>query len=284
MNKVALITGSTRGIGRTMLESFAKNGYNVVVTGKTLVESDKTPGTVYSVAEEIAGKYDVKALSGHLNIKNECNISNVVNQVISLFGRIDVLINNAGALWWDNIMNTPHNKYDLVNNINVRGSYLISRECIPHMVKNEDGGHIIMHSPPLPEPTDISMYKNKIAYMVSKYGMTMTAMGLSEELKGTNIRVNSIWPHTPIKSNAVINFGLGDEKSWRTPDIMADAVYSICQEDSDFTGNQLIDEHYLISKGVNNFDKYKCVPDGEPLPLDVVFENIKHRDYNFTEK
>ena len=144
MNKVALITGSTRGIGRTMLESFARNGYNVVVTGKTLVESNKTPGTVYSVAEEIAGKYDVKALSGHLNIKNESNISNVVNQVISLFGRIDVLINNAGALWWDNIMNTPHNKYDLVNNINVRGSYLISRECIPHMVKNEDGGHIIM--------------------------------------------------------------------------------------------------------------------------------------------
>ena len=279
MSKVALITGSTRGIGKCIVEKFAKNGYRVVVTGKTLVENDKSPGTIYSVSDEIEEKYNVKTLAGHLDIRKESHIKDVVNKTYQLFGRIDVLVNNAGALWWDNVLNTPFNKYDLINEINVRGSYLMARECIPHMLKNSDGGHIIMHSPPLPEPTDTAIYKGKAAYMVSKLGMTMVAMGMAEEFKTNKIRVNTIWPQTPIKSHAVMNFGLGEEKHWRKPDIIADAIYSICQEDSDFTANQLIDEHYLVSKGVTDFTKYRCVPSIEPPTLNKMFTDIRHRNF-----
>lgn len=282
MNKVALITGSTRGIGRCIIEKFAKNGYNVVVTGKTLVENDKTPGTIYSVSEDIEKKYGVKALAGQLDIRNESHIYGVVNKTVQLFGRIDVLVNNAGALWWDTVLNTPYDKFDLINDVNVRGSYLMARECIPHMVKNEEGGHIIMHSPPLPEPTDTSIYKGKAGYMVSKLGMTMVAMGMAEELKDSNINVNTIWPQTPVKSYALMNFGLGDEKFWRKPDIIADSVYSICQEDTDFTANQLIDEHYLMTKGETDFTKYRCDPEFEPPTLNTMFDNIRHRDFQMS--
>lgn len=284
-NKVALITGSTRGIGRCILDKFAKNGYNVVVAGKTLVDNnEKTPGTIYSVSESIRDKYNVNALPGQLNLRFESNIHGVVNKTIKLFGRIDVLVNNAGALWWDTVLNTPHNKFDLINDINVRGSYLMARECIPHMLKNEDGGHIIMHSPPLPEPTDTSIYKGKAAYMVSKLGMTMVAMGMAEEFKDTKIRVNTIWPQTPIKSYALMNFGIGEEKFWRKPEIIADSVYSICQEDTSFTGNQLIDEHYLISKGHTDFSEYRCDPEFEPPSLNSMFDNINHRNFKINSK
>ena len=282
MNKVALITGSTRGIGRCIIEKFAKNGYNVVVTGKTLVESDKTPGTIYSVSEDIEEKYGVRALAGQLDLRNESHIYGVVNKTAQIFGRIDVLVNNAGALWWDTVINTPYEKFDLINDVNVRGSYLMARECIPHMLKNEEGGHIIMHSPPLPEPTDTSIYKGKAGYMVSKLGMTMVAMGMAEELKDSNIKVNTIWPQTPVKSYALMNFGLGEEKFWRKPDIIADSVYSICQEDSNFTANQLIDEHYLISKGESDFTKYRCDPEFEPPTLNTMFDNIRHRDFQMS--
>jgi citronellol/citronellal dehydrogenase len=282
MNKVALITGSTRGIGRCIIEKFAKNGYNVVVTGKTLVETDKTPGTIYSVSEDIEEKYGVRALAGQLDLRNESHIYGVVNKTAQIFGRIDVLINNAGALWWDTVLNTPYDKFDLINDVNVRGSYLMARECIPHMLKNDEGEHIIMHSPPLPEPTDTSIYKGKAGYMVSKLGMTMVAMGMAEELKDSNINVNTIWPQTPVKSYALMNFGLGEEKFWRKPDIIADSVYSICQEDADFTANQLIDEHYLMTKGETDFTKYRCDPEFEPPTLNTMFDNIRHRDFQMS--
>ena len=178
MNKVALITGSTRGIGRCIIDKFAKNGYDVVVTGKTLVESDKTPGTIYSVSEEIENKYNVNTLAGQLDLRKESHISGVINKTIQLFGRIDVLVNNAGALWWDTVLNTPHNKFDLINDINVRGSYLMVRECIPHMLKNEDGGHIIIILHPYQNQLIHLFTKVKVGYMVSKLGMTMVAMGM----------------------------------------------------------------------------------------------------------
>ena len=282
MNKVALITGSTRGIGRCMVEKFAQNGYDIVVTGKTLVENEKTPGTIYSVSEEIRNKYNVRTLPGQLDIRKESHIEDVVNKTVQLFGRIDVLINNAGALWWDTVLNTPCEKFDLINDVNVRGSYLMARECIPHMMKNEDGGHIIMHSPPLPEPTDTSIYKSKAGYMVSKLGMTMVAMGMAEELRDSKIRVNTIWPQTPVKSYALMNFGIGEEKLWRKPEIIADSVYSICQEGTDFTANQLIDEHYLMTKGETDFSKYRCDPDFEPPSLNNMFDNIIHRDFKMS--
>ena len=163
---------------------------------------------------------------------------------------------------------------DLINSINSRASFLLSKLCLPHMEKN-NFGHIIMHSPPLPSPNNKEIYANKTGYMISKLGMTMSALGISTEYEGKNIAANTIWPSTPIESFAVKNNNLGEKKMWRKADIIADAVINIVNEDPNkFTGNQLIDEDYLRSKGETDFSKYQCVPGYEPPKLTDVFEKF----------
>ena len=181
---------------------------------------------------------------------------------------MDVLINNAGALWWRSVENTPIEKYDLINDVNSRAAYALSRECIPLM--KENGGHILMHSPPLPE--NLSDYLNnlngKVGYMISKWGMTMTSLGLSRELSNYNIACNTIWPMTAIESFATKNYNIGSEQYWRKDKIIVDCIEKIVDENPDkFTGNQLIDEIYLKSKGINDFSKYQCIPGREPPKL-----------------
>ena len=218
-------------------------------------------------------KYEVDVIAEQLDVRNYKQSEYVINKCIDKFGRIDVLINNAGALWWDSILNTSLVKYNLINDINVKSSFMLSQLCLPHMIKN-DYGHIIMHSPPLPEPKDIDIYKNKTAYMISKFGMTMTSMGIAQEYKNFNIASNSIWPSTAIESDAVRKNNLGNEKFWRKPDIISDSILNILKEDPlEFTGNQLIDEEYLRMKGITNFDKYQCVPGKEPPKLIDLFNS-----------
>lgn len=270
MSKVAIITGATRGIGRIVSHKLAENGYTVVITAKSIQENNKLPGTIYSVEKEIKYKYNVESLPIQMNVRNCVEMKNCVDSVVKKFGKIDVLFNNAGALWWRNVSDTPPEKFDLVNDINVRASFILSHLCIPHMQK--EGGHIIMHSPPLDEANFNHTYKNKTGYMISKYGMTMTAMGISEEFWGRGIAANTIWPATPIKSFATKNNNLGTEKHWRKPDIIADAILEIVKENPrKFSGHQLIDEDYLRSKGVNDFVKYRCVEDHEPPKLNDIF-------------
>ena len=274
-NKVALITGASRGIGRAIALGLAKENYNIVVASKTTKDTKELPGTIYSVAEEVE-KLGVKALPFKLDVRNDQDMKDVVQKTMKEFGRIDVLINNAGALWWKSIEETPIKKYDLINSINSRASFYLSKLCIPEMEKN-DGGHIIMQSPPLTVGSSlafpVSHFHGKTGYMISKLGMTMTALGISEEYKGKNIAANTLWPMTPIESYALKNHKLGMPKHWRKEDIIVDAVKNIIQEDPvTFSGNQLIDELYLRSKGVDDFDQYQCVPGSEPPRLD----NIQH--------
>lgn len=274
MNKVALVTGSSRGIGRIIVNKLAENGYNVVIAAKTVTPTVNLPGSIFEVQSDIASKYNIKTLAMPLDVRNYDSMKNVVNTTINEFGKIDVLVNNAGALWWKGITETPSSKYDLINSINSRASFLLSKLCLPHMEKN-NFGHIIMHSPPLPSPTDKYIYANKTAYMISKLGMTMSALGISSEYEGKNIAANTIWPSTPIESFAVKNNNLGEKKMWRKADIIADAVINIVNEDPNkFTGNQLIDEDYLRSKGETDFSKYQCVPGHEPPKLTDVFEKF----------
>ena len=271
MNKVAIVTGASRGIGRVVSHKLAENGYNVVIAAKSIQQKKNLPGTIYSVEQEINNrKYETKSLPLRVNVRNCYDIKKCVDDVIEEFGRIDVLFNNAGALWWEKVEDTPYTKFDLVNDVNVRGSFLLSQLCIPHMKKN--GGHIIMHSPPLTEVNNSLTYKNKTGCMISKYGMTMTALGISEELRGEGVAANTIWPAKPIKSLATINNNLGNEKHWRKPDIIADAILEIVKEEPRyFTGNQLIDEQYLRSKGMKDFTKYRCVKNSEPPNLKDIF-------------
>ena len=271
MNKVAIITGSTRGIGRHLALTLAKNGYNITVTGKSTKSTKNLPGSIYSVADEVS-ELGSEALPIKLDVRNANEIENCVKQTYDKWGRIDVLINNAGALWWKPIKDTPANKYDLINSINSRASFLMARETIPYMLKN-DGGHIINFSPPIMSLLirNYAPLKNKTAYLISKMGMTLGMLGISREYMGYNIACNSLWPLRPVESYALINNNLGDYRSWYKQDIISDSVIHILNEEKmTFTGHQLIDEEYLAYKGVADFTKYRCDPKSEPPKLEEI--------------
>ena len=273
MSKVALISGSTRGIGKTIAETLAKNGYSIVIAGKSVHNNSLLPGTIYSVQNELQKKYNIDTLASRLDLTDDTSIIKTVKKTIDKFGKIDVLINNAGALYWNRIENTPISKYDLINNVNGRGSFYLSKLCLEHM-KKENSGHIIMHSPPLTQWNDTDTYSYKTGYLISKYAMTMSALGIAAEYNDYNIAANTIWPKKAIQSYATMNNNLGDMIQWRKPDIIADAILEIVNEDpKTFTGNQLIDEEYLKTKGVKDFSKYRCLSKHEPPDLDIVFDN-----------
>jgi len=273
MNKVALITGATRGIGRALALGLSNKGYDIVIAGKTTEYNPKIPGTIYSVAKEVE-IIGTKALPIKTDMRNYKDIENLINKTEEKFGRLDIVINNAGALSWKPTIDTNIKEYDLINSVNSRGSFFLSKLSIP-LLKKSGGGHIIYQSPPLPDNIiDLkNTVKNKSAYMISKWGMTIGAIGLSEELKVNNIGVNTIWPMTPIESYAVKNNNLGNKKMWRKSDIIVDSVLHIINEKpSLFTGNQLIDETYLRSKGIDCFENYQCELGYEPPKL----ANINH--------
>jgi len=265
MNKVAIVTGGSRGIGRAICLGLAKKGYDVVIAAKSVTENPNLPGTIYSVADEVRS-LGVKAMPIKVDMRDKSNIEDLVSSVRSNFSRLDMLVNNAGALWWKSIEDTPIEKYDLINSINSRGAFYLSKLCIP-LMKENDGGHIIMQSPPLcyNEVDFKKNIKNKTGYMISKWGMTISALGISEEYKNDNIAANTLWPLKPIESYALINNNIGNKKMWRKQDIIVDCIKKIADEDPiTFTGNQLTDEDYLRSKGITDFEKYQCVPGCEP--------------------
>lgn len=270
-NKVAIITGATRGIGRHIALTLAKNGCNIVVAGKSIKHTRQLPGTIHSVSNEIR-EYGCTVLPYQIDVRDNKSLEKLVGTTMESFGKIDILINNAGALWWKNMLETPVEKYDLVNNVNSRAAYTLSQLCLPHMLKN-NWGHIIMQSPPFtPEYINFIIKNNKIkgmtAYMTSKLGMSITALGIAQEVGGSGVAANTLWPMTPIESFALINNNLGNKKSWRKPEIISDTVMHILREDpKTFTGNCLIDEDYLRTKGCTDFSKYQCVPGYEPPKL-----------------
>jgi citronellol/citronellal dehydrogenase len=274
MNKVAFITGATRGIGKKIAIDMAKAGYTCIITGKSIHHNPNLPGTIYDVHQEIKSIHGGKSMAIPLDLRDENQMKEAVYETISKFGRIDCLIHNAGALNWKKVIDTTPKQYDLINKVNSRASLLLSSLFLPHM-ESQGYGHIIMHSPPLPDPNDIDIYNSKTAYMISKWGMTMTAMGIASEYKGKGIAANTIWPKTAIESYATKNNKLGTPDNWRKPDIISDAIMGIVSEDPNVhTGNQWIDEDYLRSKGETDFTKYQCVPGKEPVTLEKAFSTM----------
>jgi citronellol/citronellal dehydrogenase len=184
-------------------------------------------------------------------------------KTIDRFGRIDILINNAGALFWKPLLETPARRFDLVMSVNARAACLCSRAVLPNMIANR-WGHIINMSPPL----DLSIVPGRIAYAISKLGMTLLTFGLAEEVKAHNIAVNSLWPATIIESQASINWGLGDPSMWRKPDILVDCVLRLlAKEPAALTGQALLDEDFLRFEGSTDFARYACVPGSNPPRL-----------------
>jgi citronellol/citronellal dehydrogenase len=261
MGKIVFITGATRGIGKACGFRLARAGWDIVVAGRSVTEREDLPGTIYSVAEEIT-RLGVKALPVRCNLIEQASIEEAVAKTLETFGRIDAVINNAGALWWRTIEDTPMKRFDLVMNVNVRGAFALTAGFLPAM-RRQNSGHIIFMSPPI----DPSILAGRIAYLISKFGMTMTAIGLAEELKDTAISATALWPKTVIESSATINLKLGTPALWRKADIVADAVHEILLRPEETRGKALIDEDFLRSIGYTDFDRYNCVKGGQPLEL-----------------
>jgi len=220
------------------------------------------------VAEEVKA-LGVESLPIKVDLRDEGDIAACVQETINKFGRIDILVNNASSLWWHDIVDTPLKKFDLIMGINSRGTFAITKYCLPHMKKN-GYGRVITMSPPI----RLDGFAGHTAYNMSKFGMTMVALGVAQEYRGTGVTGNSLWPATVIESFASKNFKLGDEKTWRKATILADAVLSIIGEDDTFTENMLIDDTYLRTKGLKDQDfvRYRCDPNFEPprvLDLDM---------------
>lgn len=266
--RTAIITGASRGVGRAVALKLAQEGANIVIAAKTTEPNPQLPGTIHSVAAEVEA-LGVRALPVKVNVREEAEVEAMVAQTMGAFGRIDILVNNAGALWWYPVLETPVKRFDLVMDVNVRASFLCSQAVLPSMIQQR-WGHIINMSPPI----DLSVLPGKVGYMISKFGMTMLAFGLAEEMREHNIAVNALWPVTLIESYATINFGMGEPSMWRKADILADAVYAIVsQEPLARTGQALLDEDVLREAGVTDFDSYACVPGSTPAR--ITWENVQ---------
>lgn len=267
-DKVIIITGSSRGIGREMALRFAHDGAKIVVAAKSVTEG-KLPGTIYSVADEIAAAGG-EALPIQIDLRMDETVEEMVKKTMAEWGRIDMLVNNAGAISLTPLEQTPMKRADLMLGLNMRAVLCCSHFCIPHL-KKAGGGQILNLSPPISMKPE--WFKNHVVYSISKYGMSMATIGLAEELRDAGIGVNSLWPRTLIASAATkMLLGEAGMSACRTPAIMADAAYEILTSDpKELTGQCLLDEPFLKTRGVSDFEKYKVDPEGT-LGIDLFVE------------
>ena len=268
--KTIFISGGSRGIGLSIALRAARDGANVIIAAKTTDPHPKLPGTIYTAAKEIE-QAGGQCLPCVVDIRNEDQVQRAMEDGAKKFGGIDILINNASAISLTGTLETPMKKYDLMNQVNARGTYLCSKLALPYL-KLSKNPHILNLSPPL--SLNPKWFKNHVAYTMAKYGMSMCVLGMAEEFKDDGIAVNALWPRTAIET-AAIDLIAGDEmrKQCRTADIMADAAYIILTRNSrERTGQFLVDETLLRNEGgVTNFDKYAAVP-GNPLMIDFFLD------------
>lgn len=257
--KVAFITGASRGVGKCIALALAGQGVDVVAAAKTEEADARLPGTIHETAAECE-KLGVRALAVRVDVRDDAQIEKGIKTALDKMGRVDFLINNAGALHWRPMTESPMKKYDLVNGVNARASYACAYHLLPAMIQQKYG-HILMMSPPI-VPAGAG---GKIAYAISKFGMTLIAHGLADEVREHNVAANALWPATMIESYATINWGLGTPAVWRKADILADCTLRIfAKEPRSFTGHALIDEDFLRAEGETDMVKYRCDPAHEP--------------------
>jgi citronellol/citronellal dehydrogenase len=272
--KTLFVTGASRGIGLAIALRAAKDGANIAIAAKTAEPHKHLPGTIYSAAEEIE-KAGGKALPLVVDVREEASVYEAVERTVAKFGGIDICVNNASAIQLTGTLATDMKRYDLMNQVNARGTYLTSKACIPHL-KKAANPHVLMLSPPL----DMSprWFEGHVAYTMAKFGMSMCVLGMAAEFKQDGIAFNALWPRTGI-ATAAIQFALAGEegmKQCRTPEIMADAAHAIFEKPSrEFSGNFLIDDSFLYDEGVRDFDKYRVDPTARLMPDFFVPESSK---------
>ncbi len=283
--KTLFITGASRGIGLAIALKAAKDGANIAVAAKTDTPHPKLPGTIHSAAEEIE-KAGGKALPLVVDVRDEVNVNEAMKKTADKFGGIDIVINNASAIQLLPTTQLDMKRFDLMHQINTRGTFVVSKFAIPFLEKAKNP-HILMMSPPL--DMQQKWFAPHTGYTMAKYGMSLVVLGLSGELKSKGIAVNALWPRTTIATAAVNNLLGGDAlmQRSRTPDILADAAVRIFEKPSrEFSGNFLIDDNFLAGEGIGDFDKYRVnpaqslqvdffVPDNIPAPAGVSLAPLK---------
>jgi len=257
--KVVIVTGASRGVGKALALRFAAEGAKVVLAAKTVDPNPRLPGTLDDVRREI------EAAGGHAivqptDVRDEAQIVALMERTTSELGGIDVLVNNAGALFWAPVADTPAKRFDLVIGVNARAAFLCAHHALPSM-KARGGGVVVNMSPPVTPGVTTA----KVAYMISKFGMTMLTEGLAVEGKADNIRAYSLWPVTMVESQAVIGHGMGTPEMWRKPEILVDATIGLVSGKAKIeSGRAVYDEEVLETIGVTDFSKYACVAGTNP--------------------
>lgn len=256
--KTMFISGASRGIGLAIAKRVAADGANVALLAKTAEPHPKLPGTIYTAAAEIE-EAGGQALPIVGDVRDGDSVAAAVAAAVEQFGGIDICVNNASAINLGSIEEVPLKRFDLMNGIQIRGTYAVSQACIPHM-KGRENPHILTLSPPIRmEPK----WLRPTPYMMAKYGMTLCALGIAEEMRQHGIASNTLWPRTPIATAAVQNLLGGDEtmKRSRKPEVYADAAYAVMSRPAaEFTGNTLLCEDVLLDSGVTDLSVYDCVP------------------------
>jgi citronellol/citronellal dehydrogenase len=263
--KTLFVTGASRGIGLAIALRAARDGANVAIAAKTAEPHPKLPGTIYTAAEEIE-KAGGKALPLIVDVRDEANVLEAVEKTVAAFGGVDICVNNASAISLTGTLSTDMKRYDLMHQINTRGTYLVSRACIPHL-KNATNPHVLMLSPPL--DMNPRWFRNHTAYTMAKFGMSMCVLGMAAEFSDEGIAFNALWPRTGVATAAIRNALAGDEgmRHCRTPEILSDAAYLVFNKPAkEFTGNFLIDDTFLAQNGVSDFDRYRVDPTKDLMP------------------
>jgi citronellol/citronellal dehydrogenase len=266
--KTLFISGGSRGIGLAIALRAARDGANVVIAAKTTEAHPKLPGTIYTAAKEIEAAGG-KALAVQTDIREEDQVLRAVAEAAERFGGIDILVNNASAISLTPTLETPMKRFDLMVGINLRGTFLCSRACLPYLKKAKNP-HILTLSPPL--NLNPQWFKPHVAYTIAKYGMSMCVLGMAEEFREAGVAVNALWPRTTIATAALQIIPGAKPELGRTPEIMADAAHRVLTRDSrSLTGRFLIDEEVLHEAGIRDFEPYAVKP-GEKLRIDLFLD------------
>ncbi|MEJ8568767.1 SDR family oxidoreductase [Elongatibacter sediminis] len=266
--RTLFITGASRGIGKAIAVRAARDGANIVVAAKTDRRHPKLEGTIHTTVEEI------EAAGGHglalrLDVRDDAAVDDAVARAADHFGGIDILVNNASAILLQGVEELAMKRYDLMFDVNVRGTYTMSRACVPWLLKSPNA-HVLNLSPPL--NLDPQWFKDHVAYTMAKYGMSMCVLGMAEEFRDRGIAFNALWPRTVIATAAINLLPSVSPEHCRTPEIMADAAHAVLTRDArECTGNFFIDEDLLRSEGVRDFDSYQVAP-GQPLLKDLFLD------------
>jgi citronellol/citronellal dehydrogenase len=254
--KTVFITGASRGIGLAIALRAAGDGANIAIAAKTERAHPKLPGTIYTAAEDIE-RVGGKALPLPVDVRDEGAVKAAIAQTVQKFGGLDIVVNNASAIHLTPVAATDMRRFDLMHQINTRGTFMVCKYAIPHLEKSRNP-HILMNSPPLDLREEF--FAGHTAYSIAKFGMSLVVLGLAGELRPKGIAVNALWPRTTIATSAIKNLLGGDEvvRMSRTPAIMADAAYQIfCKDAKSFTGHFLIDDSFLAENGITDFEHYR---------------------------